>query len=304
MRLRLHKPVVLIPGDRFVLRQCSPAATIGGGCVLDAQPLPSLRKAKCLTWLEALKQASLEEQLRLRVARRGTAGLTMRTLMAETGLTHGALQRLTEPLVSSNRLLRIPEDVLLTEEAFASAAERVVSRLKTETRSAGLSRSELKGQTGLSKEIFEFLLERLVREQRLRLQDALVYAAGSNPQLPGSDLKSLSAITTAYESAGLTAPSTAEVATILHLEESDMRRFMTLLLRDKILVKIGTDGPYIHQRALETLRGRMRALSGQTLDVARFKQMTGLSRKYAIPLLEYLDRQRVTRKDGDLRVVL
>jgi selenocysteine-specific elongation factor len=304
MRLRLHKPVVLVPGDRFVLRQCSPAATIGGGCVLDAQPLPSLRKAKCLTWLEALKQASLEEQLRLRVARRGTAGLTMRTLMAETGLTHGALQRLTEPLVSSNRLLRIPEDVLLTEEAFASAAERVVSRLKTETRSAGLSRSELKGQTGLSKEIFEFLLERLVREQRLRLQDALVYAAGSNPQLPGSDLKSLSAITTAYESAGLTAPSTAEVATILHLEESDMRRFMTLLLRDKILVKIGTDGPYIHQRALETLRGRMRALSGQTLDVARFKQMTGLSRKYAIPLLEYLDRQRVTRKDGDLRVVL
>jgi selenocysteine-specific elongation factor len=228
----------------------------------------------------------------------------MRKLMAETGLTQEALHMLTEPLVSSKRLLRIPDNVLLTEEAFASATESMISRLKTGTRSAGLSRSELKGQTGLSKEIFDFLLEKLVREQRLRVQDALVYASGSDPQLPGPDLKSLSAITTAYESAGLTAPSASEVATMLNLKESEMRRLMTLLLRDKILVKIGTDGLYIHQRALETLRGRMRELRGQTLDVARFKQMTGLSRKYAIPLLEYLDRQRVTRKDGDLRLVL
>jgi selenocysteine-specific elongation factor len=304
MRLRLQKPVVLVPGDRFVLRQYSPPATIGGGRVLDAQPLPNLRKGKCLTWLEALTHASLEEQLRLRVARRGTAGLAMRKLMAETGLTQEALHQLTEPLVSSNRLLRIPDDGLLSEEAFASAAESMISRLNGETRSAGLSRSELKGQTGLSKEIFDFLLEKLVRAQRLRVQDALVYASGSGSQLSGPDLKSLSAITTAYESAGLTAPSSSEVATTLNLKESEMRRLVTLLLRDKILVKVGTDGLYIHQRPLETLRGRMRELRGQTLDVARFKQMTGLSRKYAIPLLEYLDRQRVTRKDGDHRLVL
>jgi selenocysteine-specific elongation factor len=304
MRLRLVKAVVLVPGDRFVLRQCSPPATIGGGRVLDAHPLPNLRKGKCLTWLEALKHAGLEEQLRLRVARRGRAGLTMRRLMAETGLTQEALHRLTEPLISSHRLLRIPGDVLLTEEAFASATESMTSRVKSETRSAGLSRSELKGQTGLSKEVFDFLLEKLAREQRLRVQDALVYASGSQPQLAGADLKSLSAITTAYESAGLTAPLASEVAKMLHLKEGEMRRFMTLLLRDKILVKVGTDDLYIHQGALETLRGRVRELRGQTLDVARFKQMTGLSRKYAIPLLEYLDRQRITRKDGDLRLVL
>ena len=194
--------------------------------------------------------------------------------------------------------------MLLTEEAFASATEAVISRLKAETRSAGLSRSELKDQTGLSKEIFDFLLEKLVRERRLRLQDALVYASGSDPQLPGADLKSLSAITTAYESAGLTAPSISEVATRLNLKDDEMRRLMTLLLRDKILVKIGTDGLYFHQKLSKHCAARMRELRGQTLDVARFKQMTGLSRKYAIPLLEYLDRQRVTRKDGDLRLVL
>jgi selenocysteine-specific elongation factor len=304
MRLRLHKPVVLVPGDHFVLRQSSPAATIGGGHVLDAQPLPNLRKGKCLTWLEALKHASLEEQLRLRVSRRGTAGLTLRRLMAETGLTQEALHQLTEPLLSSHRLLRIPDDVLLTDEAFASATEDVLSRLKAQARSAGVRRSELKDQTGLNKEIFDFLLDRLVREGRLLLRDTLVYVSGSDPRLPGPDLKSLSAIATAYESAGLTAPSTSEVASKLNLKDDQMRRLMTLLLRDKILVKIGVDGLYIHQRALETLRDRIRALRGQTLDVAGFKQMTGLSRKYAIPLLEYLDRERVTRKNGDLRMVL
>jgi selenocysteine-specific elongation factor len=304
MRLRLHKPIVLVPGDRFVLRQSSPPATIGGGRVLDAHPLANLRKAKCLTWLEALKHASLEEQLRLRIARRGTAGLTMHKLMGETGLTQAALHRLIEPLVSSTRLVRIPEDVLLTGEAFASAAEGIVSRIKADTRSAGLGRSELKGQTGLSKEIFDFLIEKLVREQRLRLQDALVYASGTDRQFSDPDVKSLSAITTAYESAGLAVPSSSDVARTLNLKEAEMRRLMTLLLRDKVLVKLGTDGLYLHQSVLGTLRGRMRELRGQTLDVARFKQMTGLSRKYAIPLLEYLDRERVTRKDGDLRRVL
>ena len=304
MRIRLHKPVVLVPGDRFVLRQCSPPATIGGGRVLDAHPLSNLRKGKCLTWLEALKGSSLEEQLFARVARRGTGGILVSKLMAETGLTQEALHELTAALVSSGGLLRIADDVLLTEEALASAGENLISILKKENKSAGLSRSELKGRSGLSWKIFDFLVEKLVRGQRLLLKDALVYAAGSEPQLPGADLKSLSAIATAYESAGLTAPSASEVATMLHLRDGEMRRLMTLLLRDKVLVKMGADGLYMHERALEALRGRVRELRGQRLDVARFKQMTGLSRKYAIPLLEYLDRQRVTRKDGDLRLVL
>jgi selenocysteine-specific elongation factor len=224
--------------------------------------------------------------------------------MGETGLTQAALHRLIEPLVGSTRLVRIPEDVLLTGEALASAAEGIVSRIKADTRSAGLGRSELKGQTGLSKEIFDFLLETLVREQRLRLQDALVYPSGRDRQFSDPDVKSLSAITAAYESAGLAVPSSSDVARTLNLKEAEMRRLMTLLLRDKVLVKLGTDGLYLHQSVLGTLRGRMRELRGQTLDVARFKQMTGLSRKYAIPLLEYLDRERVTRKDGDLRRVL
>ena len=300
MRLRLDKPVVLVPGDRFVLRQCSPAATIGGGVVFDAHPLPNMRKARCLTWLEALKEASPEEQLFLRVERCGTAGITMSKLMAEIGITREAIYRITEQLVSGKRLLRVANDTLLTIQARATAMDNVTSRLKSD----GIKRSELKSQTALNTEIFDFVIEHLAREKRLRLQDERAFLPGPESQLPNEDLKLQTAIASIYQAAGLAAPASSEVAAGLGLKEADMRRLMTLLLRDKILVKMGADALYVHNRALEQLRTKMREFRGHTIDVARFKQITGLSRKYAIPLLEYLDRQRITRKDNDQRLVL
>jgi selenocysteine-specific elongation factor len=300
MRLKLDKPVVLLPGDRFVLRQCSPAATIGGGRVLDAHPLPNQRKAKCLIWLEALKGASLEEQLFLRVARRGTSGLTIHELMAETGITREAIDRLSEPLVSGKRLRRITDHTLLTTQALATAMDSVANCLKSD----GTKRSELKSQNALNPEIFDFVIENLAMEKRLRLQDEQVFPPGSKSHLADEDLKLQAAIASIYEAAGLAAPASSEVAAGLGLKEADMRRLMTLLLRDKILVKMGVDALYIHTRALEQLRAKMREFRGHTIDVARFKQITGLSRKYAIPLLEYLDRQHITRKDNDQRLVL
>jgi selenocysteine-specific elongation factor len=304
MRLRLHHPIVLVPDDHFVLRQCSPGSTIGGGRVLDAHPLPNLRKAKCLAWLQRLKDASPEEQLLLRVTRRAIAGLTVRELMAETGLTRDALERCTEPFVSSKQLLRIPGDMLLSNESAETASSDISSRLMMEAKSDGLKRSELRSQTGWNAAILNFLIEKQVREQKIRLQDERIYPIGSQLQGADPDLKLRSAIAAIYEAAGLAAPSSSEVAAKLGLKDREMRRLMTLLLRDRILIKIGMEALYIHKGALERLRDRMRELRGQTLDVAGFKQLTGLSRKYAIPLLEHLDRERLTRKNGDKRLVL
>jgi selenocysteine-specific elongation factor len=304
MRLRLQQPVVLVPGDHFVLRQCSPASTIGGGRVLDAHPLPNVRKAKCLAWLERLKDASPEEQLLLRVSRRGIAGLTVRELMTETGLTREALERCVEPLVGGKHLLRIPGNVLLSNESAEIAISDISRHLKVDAKSDGLKRSELKSQTGLNAAIFDFLIETLAREQKIRLLDERIYPAGSQSQGADPDLKQRSAIAAIYEAAGLAAPSSSEVAVKLGLNEREMRTLMTRLLRDRILVKMGTDTLYIHNVALERLRKRIRELRGQALDVTGFKQLTGLSRKYAIPLLEYLDRERLTRKNGDRRLVL
>jgi selenocysteine-specific elongation factor len=156
----------------------------------------------------------------------------------------------------------------------------------------------------LSPEVFDIVLESLVRERKLRMQDERILLPGAESHLPDEDLKLQSAIASIYEAAGLAAPASSEVAAGLGLKEVDMRRLMTHLLRDKTLVKMGTGELYVHNRALEELRIRIREFRGHKIDVARFKEITGLSRKYAIPLLEYLDRQRITYRDNDQRVVL
>src|SRR6185437_11875332 len=92
VRIRLQKPMVLVPDDRFVLRQPSPAMTIGGGRVLDAHPLPKLRRAEALQWLIKFKDATPEEKLYARIARRDVDGLTLQQLSREAGLTLEALE--------------------------------------------------------------------------------------------------------------------------------------------------------------------------------------------------------------------
>jgi selenocysteine-specific elongation factor len=302
LRIKLQTPILLTAGDPFVLRQVSPPATIGGGRVLDAHPVAKLRKPQAMAWLESLRSAPIEERLLLRVGRRGTKGLSLQHLIAETGLTREAAEGLLQPLFLSHRLLQIPGDILLARPALDAACEGIGSVLQQHA--GGLKRSELKSRTSISSEILDFSLQHLARAQKLRLEGELVYRveAGNPPSAPED--ANLSAIAAIYRKAGLTAPLISEVAAMLNLKESEMRGLVTLLLRERILVPMGSENLFMHQEALAQLRAEISELQGQMVDIARFKQITGLSRKYAIPLLEYLDRQRITRKMGDQRLVI
>jgi len=215
---------------------------------------------RTIVWLESLRSASIEEQLLSRVARRGTEGLPI------------------QPLITKHRLLQVPGDILLASEAFEAASESTTSVLKREQTGVGLKRAELKTRTSLSAEVFAFVLERLGRARRLRFQGELVCPAETDSRLSNLDAESLSAIAAIYRKAGLSAPLTSEVATTLKLKESEMRRLATLLLRGKILIRMGSKTLFVHSEALERLRTEISKVRGQTLDLAHFKQMTGLSR--------------------------
>ena len=123
--------------------------------------------------------------------------------------------------------------------------------------------------------------------------------------MPYNEAESKKIIEKAFASAGLKVPSLKEVLAGLKVDKTRAQKIVTLLLRDKILVKV-SDELVFHQSALVDLRRRVAALKTTTpkIDVARFKDMTGVSRKYAIPLLEFLDRERVTQRVGDERVIL
>src|ERR1700733_6047299 len=177
LRIKLQRPILLTAGDPFVLRQVSPPATVGGGRVLDAHPVPRLRKLQAMGWLQTLRSAPDEERLLLRVARRGTKGLSLQHLMAETGLAREAAVRWLQPLILSHRLLQIPGELLLAAPALDAACESIGGVLLQHA--GGLKRSELKSRTSLSPEILDFSLQHLASAKKLRLKDELVYPAGA-----------------------------------------------------------------------------------------------------------------------------
>jgi len=307
MRLSLSKPIVLLPGDRFVIRQSSPAMTIGGGRVLDAYPLENIRKARCMAWLVALKNAIADEQLLLRISRRGTDGVSMSQLVSETGTRPQRIAILLEPALQDGRLARISDHLLASRDAVEASCAVVMRTLENRMGAAGpdgLKRSELRSHCRLSIAMCDFILEKLSREEKLRLDGEFAFPFQFDHGLLDNERRLLAAIAASYESGGLTPATAEETALKLGIDRVEMRRFMTLLLRDKTLVKLGSDAIYIHHGALEKLRTQIKALHGQVIDVARFKQLTGLSRKFAIPLLEYLDRERLTRRTGEHRIVL
>src|SRR5581483_3665960 len=117
----------------------------------------------------------------------------------------------------------------------------------------------------------------------LQMQGEIVWLA-SEPTVVSRDSGHLAAIAEVYETAGLAAPLVREVGQQFRLSETEMRRLVTLLQRQKILVRMGSDDLFMHARALDHLATRMAVLRGSLIDVGRFKQLTGLSRKYAIPL--------------------
>jgi len=301
-RLKLAGPIVLAPGDRFVLRQPVPAGTIGGGHVLDAYPPPNARKSETAKWLEQLVPASPPQQLALRVQRRGPQGIRFDDLAREMGLTIAALGDLASAPINTGQILTVASDLLISRDALSRAAHQVIIRLKV-TAPTGLKRSELQSQTGLPAEILAAVLDRLISEGQAHLGNEVV-TIGAAPAVSSEDAQKLHAISAAYHDAGLAAPAVREVARQLCIPEPEMRRLITLLLREKTLVRMGNDHVFVHIEALRQFTSRLASMRGKAIDVATFKALTGLTRKHAIPLLEYLDRERITRKEGDARVIL
>jgi selenocysteine-specific elongation factor len=304
-RLRLSEPIVLLPDDHFVLRLGTPITTVGGGRILDAHPSVQIRKAKTAEWLRQLRAASSEERVWLRIARRGVTGISAKRLSRETGITEAALGGLLQRWIREGRVHLAGEKCLLTQESFAVARETILEqlRLRSGASSSGVRRSELREQTGLDSGVFDDALRRIEQERQLQLVGEFVTSSAATGG-SGNDRSLASTIAEEYERAGITPPSPDELGVRMGIAPAEMRRLITLLLRAGTLVRLSDDSLCMHRRVLDALADRIRSLRGQTLDIAAFKQLAGVSRKYAIPLLEYLDRERITVKQGSQRLVL
>jgi selenocysteine-specific elongation factor len=308
-QLRLAEPTVVVPGDRFIIRQFSPVATIGGGVVLDA--LPFKRKVAAeqrISFLTALMQANRELILNARIARRGSAGISLADVVAETGWPLEEAKHLAEALEKSGTVLRLG-DFLIAADPLKSAEQQIESTLRVfhdkNPLVQGLSKEELREKLDLSTTIFDGIMNRLVRARKVELQGELIRLAGRGVQMKDDEAEAKQVIEKAFSSAGLKVPLLKEVLAGLKIDQARAQKIVTLLLRDRILVKLSDDLVF-HSAALEQLKQQVRGMKAASpqIDVPKFKDAMGITRKYAIPLLEYLDRERVTRRVGDLRQIL
>jgi selenocysteine-specific elongation factor len=305
-RLKLPEAALLLPGDRFIIRQLSPVVTIGGGVVLDAAPI--LRMPGHGAFLEILAGGDVEAILRARIARRQHEGISISRLVVETGWTKKVIEARLAQAVKMGGVVRAGERFLdLT--ALETLRSNIVSTAgdfhKKNPLVGGISKEELRTQVNATPEVFEAVAAMLIREKKIEVIGDLVRLPGHGVVMKDEEAESKKKIEDAFASAGLKVPALQDVLAGLRVDKTRAQKIVTLLLRDKILIKI-SDELVFHRSALEELRRQMAAykLKSAKIDVAAFKELTGVTRKYAIPLLEYLDRERVTRRVGGAREIL
>jgi len=305
-RLKLPEAALLLPGDRFIIRQFSPIVTIGGGVVLDPAPVPRVPGHD--VFLKILAAGDPEPMLKARIARRGHGGISMPRLIAETGWTRSSLEARLAQTVKDGRVLRIA-DLFVDAPAMVRLQQLVVSSVEGFHRKnslvGGIPREALREQVRASAEVFKAVLDLLIREKKIEVAGDLVRLPGHGVVMKDEEAESKKKIEDAFAGAGLKVPALHEVLAGLKVDKARAQKIVTLLLRDKVLVKV-SDELVFHRTALEELRRLVAAQKAKSpkMDVATFKELTGVSRKYAIPLLEYLDRERVTRRVGDAREIL
>ncbi len=307
-QLRSDEPVACVPGDRFILRQFSPVATIGGGVVVDVAPVLKLKPEARIAMLERLASGDDLIVLRELARRRGEHGLRRDEAIHETGWVRERLERAEKALVKAGEIAavggamidsavfeRVKADLLHSVEVFHAANPLV----------GGIARQELAERSGLSGEVFSGALEALLAARKLAATGEQLHLPGRGVQMKDEEAESKAQIERAFAAAGLKVPALKEVLAGLKIDRARAEKIVTLLLREKLLVKI-SDELVFHAGALAALKAQVAAMKAQSpkMDVGRFKDAFGLTRKYAVPLLEYLDRERVTRRVGDERVIL
>jgi selenocysteine-specific elongation factor len=260
---------------------------------------------------------------------RGRDGLPLSMFVERLGLRAGAVEAAAARLVKAGRAVRIGSsgsaagDLLVSTAVLNRLADALIEQVArhhhAQPDSEGLPREEARDRLGIAPRVFEHLLQTLAQAGKLHVRERLAMPT-HRAAVPDADEAALARVEAAVQQSGLKPPDVGELARSLSLAAPIVERLVTLLVRQKRLVRIVSSGGagggggsaalIFHPDALTRLKDDTRALKAGAptgrvvVDVASFKSRYDVSRKYAIPLLEYLDRERITRRVGDERVVL
>jgi selenocysteine-specific elongation factor len=313
-QIYMKDEVVLAKGDRFIVRQFSPVITIGGGVALDTLARrPARKDASRVAFLDTLDRGTPQQILR-GIVDRNILGIGLDELVARTSWQERTILQVAETLEKAAVVQLVQRNplIVLQQKTFAEICEKLIARVERFHREnpllPGISREDLRAILGrrVRPETFQTALNELSSQKKIILQGELIKKPGSEILLTPEESHAKEQIAQAFQKTGLTVPSVREVLSQLAIESRRAEKLLQILLRENVLVRVSPELIF-HAEALNGLRGLLQSYKktkGERIGVPSFKGLTGVTRKYAIPLLEYLDRQRLTRRAGDERVIL
>jgi selenocysteine-specific elongation factor len=309
-RYRLERPVVALPGDRYVIRSYSPIITIGGGTVLDVAPPRFKRRAPALgAHLERLERGTAAEVVEEHLRGAGAAGIRAVELRARTPYGPERLRAILEELQRAGAVVAVDREWFVHREASDRLRAEVVAILEgfhaQNPLRAGISREELRSRAANAQErIFAQALAALEAAGLVRSERDQVRLAAHAIRLNPEQERVVSGVEADFRKAGPAPPSPEEALGRLGVKGSEKHELFSLLVADRRLLRV-KESLYFHREALREIEERLVAHLRERREIGPgdVKDLLGISRKYAIPLMEYFDSQRVTVRQGERRVL-
>ncbi len=310
-QLRLDEPVAVVKGDRYVLRSYSPVRTIGGGQILN--PIPRKLKqsdAALVPTLQRLTNMDPEDVISFQAKEAQFKGVLFSSLMVMTNLSEKQLTKTLQGLLSRREIVSVDKNVqsYVHQDVLADLQQRVLGYLKdyhtANPLKTGMSKEELKSKVPsvVSDKLYHLMLNDLLRQEKVVLESEIIRDASHRVVLGIDQAEAKEKILAIYEEKKLMPPYFKDVATALKMDPAGAKDVMALLVQEGKLLKAKED-LYFAASAMAELKDKLVDFLVQhdEISMTQFKELTGTSRKYSVPLLEYFDSRNVTLRIGDVR---
>jgi selenocysteine-specific elongation factor len=306
VQLRLDRPIVAVHGDRFVVRRYSPTQTLGGGVVVQASP-PRRRKGAAAAALQTVEQTGPEALVIAAVAARGAAGMPVPEVASAAGLDASAVGAAIAA-ARAGRSVTALGDRLFAAAVIDAAEHKIVETLaayhKHTPWRSGMPRDELKGRvaSGPAGRLFDHVMGLLKAREAVVERGGLVALSGHAPQIDDASQRLRAGLAAAFDRAGTSPPAAEQLR-----EAGDavaVERMLQTLMDERMILQVAPDVRF----SAKTVEGVRRTIvemarAGQDVTVASLRDRLQTNRKFALALLEYFDRIKVTRRVGDRRVL-
>lgn len=318
VQLSLQEPVAVWPGDHYVIRSYSPITTIGGGTILNAAPKKRKRtlerdREANRSYFTAHDAATPEQRLLLVAEESGIMGITADQLAARSGLFSKRLKKHLQLPISTGALLVVDSESqrLMASSVAEGLNRQIIEQLTVFHRinplKNGVAKEELRSQLRptVDQKVLQALLSGLVKKGAIEQMGAEVKLSGHEVKLQVNEQEMEQKISALYEEAGLAPPILKDVlAQFAEFPEKQIRQVLDLLIAKGHLLKVN-EVLFFHAPTVLTLQEDVVAFIRREgeIDAQRFKDLTGLTRKFSIPLLEYFDKIKLTVRVDDKRVL-